>query len=331
MRETYPGIMEMACNAFLKICKSTSEQFTILQPTEQQPFIREVIRKMPDTIKNFPSDTLQYIFYESIGHIISSQANNQVQLNLMNCVLEEFITEYKNIVNMAQGNPNILKQENVIKKIIYFFKLNENLAVGVGKNYALLLTFLSDSMNKLYLFYSAEVNTAVSLNGKHILNFMTFRNMRLVKKQIIKVYTRMIERCNDLNVQHASNILNSFIYPLGELLNDFQQCIPQTKEQEFVALFTVVLEKLNMVLTTDFLSKLIQMIFTSSLPLITSDFNSFPEIRANFFSFLKSLVKFNFVPLFSLQEQYLNTILDCIIWSFRHELSTYSDLGLDLL
>lgn len=73
------------------------------------------------------------------------------------------------------------------------------------------------------------------------------------------------------------------------------------------------------------------MIFTSSLPLITSDFNSFPEIRANFFSFLKALVKYNFGPLFSLQEQFLNTILDCIIWSFRHELSTYSDLGLELL
>lgn len=73
------------------------------------------------------------------------------------------------------------------------------------------------------------------------------------------------------------------------------------------------------------------MIFTSSLPLITSDFNSFPEIRANFFGFLKSLVKFNFGPLFSLQEEFFNTILDCIIWSFRHELSTYSDLGLDLL
>lgn len=73
------------------------------------------------------------------------------------------------------------------------------------------------------------------------------------------------------------------------------------------------------------------MIFTSSLPLITSDFNSFPEIRANFFSFLKSLVKFNFAPLFSLEEGYFNTILDCVIWSLRHELSTYSDLGLDLL
>lgn len=86
-----------------------------------------------------------------------------------------------------------------------------------------------------------------------------------------------------------------------------------------------------MVITFDFLAKLIELIFTSSLPLITSDFNSFPEIRANFFAFLKALVKFNFGPLFELQENYMNTILDCIIWSFRHELSTYSDLGLELL
>lgn len=73
------------------------------------------------------------------------------------------------------------------------------------------------------------------------------------------------------------------------------------------------------------------MIFTSSLPLITSDFNSFPEIRANFFAFLKALVKYNFGNLFSLDQNYFNTILDCVIWSLRHELSNYSDLGLDLL
>ena len=88
---------------------------------------------------------------------------------------------------------------------------------------------MNETMNRLYLFYSAEVNNAVSTNGKHILNFMTFRNMRLVKKQIIKVYTRMLERCNDIQAQHANHILNTFIYPLGELLNDFQQCIPETK------------------------------------------------------------------------------------------------------
>lgn len=59
----------------------------------------------------------------------------------------------------------------------------------------------------------------MTLNGKHVLNFMTVRNMRLVKKEIIKVYTRMLERCNELNLNQANHILSNFIYPLGELLN----------------------------------------------------------------------------------------------------------------
>jgi hypothetical protein len=66
------------------------------------------------------------------------------------------------------------------------------------------------------------------------------------------------------------------VLPLGTLLEDFKNCIPETKEQEFVALFTVVLEKLSIVIDSNFLSNLLEMIFSSSLPLITTDFNSFP-------------------------------------------------------
>jgi len=50
----------------------------------------------------------------------------------------------------------------------------------------------------------------------------------------------------------------------------------ETKEQEFVSLFTAVLEKIYMVLTPAFLTNLLEMIFSSSLPLITTDFNSYP-------------------------------------------------------
>lgn len=66
----------------------------------------------------------------------------------------------------------------------------------MGRNYALMLNLISSTMNNFYLYYSGEVSSAVNLNGKHVLNFMTVRNMRLVKKEIIKVYTRMLERCN---------------------------------------------------------------------------------------------------------------------------------------
>ena len=66
--------------------------------------------------------------------------------------------------------------------MIYFFKLNENLAIGVGRNYATLLNLISETMNKFYLYYSNEVISAVNINGKHVLNYMTVRNMRLIKK-----------------------------------------------------------------------------------------------------------------------------------------------------
>jgi hypothetical protein len=55
-----------------------------------------------------------------------------------------------------------------------------------------MLDLISDSMNKLYLYYAGEVNAAVATTGKHVLNFMTIRSMRLVKKEVIKVYTRML-------------------------------------------------------------------------------------------------------------------------------------------
>lgn len=66
------------------------------------------------------------------------------------------------------------------------------LATGVGSNYALLLNLINVTMNQLYLYYSVEINTVVSQQGKNVLNFMTVKAMRMVKREIIKVYTRML-------------------------------------------------------------------------------------------------------------------------------------------
>lgn len=73
MKEEFPGIMEMACNAFLKIAKNTSEQFTIIQNGESEPYICDIIRRLPDILKRFNNDSLHYLVYESIGYIIASE------------------------------------------------------------------------------------------------------------------------------------------------------------------------------------------------------------------------------------------------------------------
>ena len=63
MKEEFPGIMEMACNSFLKIVKSTADQFVIVQNSEQEPFVKEVIRRIPEETSKLNSDSLKLIFF----------------------------------------------------------------------------------------------------------------------------------------------------------------------------------------------------------------------------------------------------------------------------
>ncbi len=61
-------------------------------------------------------------------------------------------------------------------------KLNEMLATGVGTNYSNLLNIINTTMNQLYLYYSVEITTIVNQQGKNVLNFMTVKAMRMVKR-----------------------------------------------------------------------------------------------------------------------------------------------------
>ena len=83
MKEEFPGIMEMAVNAFLKIVKSTSDQFVITQMNDDGPYIREIIRKIPEETERLTNDTLRLTFYESVGYLIGAEKNSDAQLELM--------------------------------------------------------------------------------------------------------------------------------------------------------------------------------------------------------------------------------------------------------
>ncbi len=55
--------------------------------------------------------------------------------------------------------------------------------------------------------------------------------MRSIKKEVIKIYLKYLLKCNNLTPDQANYILNTFIIPLGSLLQDFQESMPETKEQ----------------------------------------------------------------------------------------------------
>jgi len=69
----------------------------------------------------------------------------------------------------------------------------------------------------------------------------------------------------------------------------------------------------------------------STLDMIIKEFQNFPEFRLNFFTLLKSIVEHCFQALFELDNERFKTVVNSIIWAFKHEKPELADIGLNTM
>lgn len=76
MHEKHPGVQDMASETFLKISKLTKDKFVTINDKDQEPYINELIRQIPENFKDLePHHKL--IVYEALGWMISTESNPQ--------------------------------------------------------------------------------------------------------------------------------------------------------------------------------------------------------------------------------------------------------------
>jgi len=63
--------------------------------------------------------------------------------------------------------------------------------------------------------------------------------------------------------------------------------------------------------------------------MISKDFSEFPDHRNSFFELLKAIILHCFPVMFSLESNYLELIINSIIWAFKHNQSPIAILGLE--
>ena len=71
MRESFPGVMSMAVNTFLKITINCKQQFLYkyINGRETTPFIHEIIRNQQDNLE-FLEEKDILVYFEALGNII---------------------------------------------------------------------------------------------------------------------------------------------------------------------------------------------------------------------------------------------------------------------
>jgi Importin beta-related nuclear transport receptor len=326
----------MAVNTFLKISETCKEEFVISHTKEDshhhhhhhhqesEPYIDELIRKIPDETNQLEPEH-KLVFYEAVGHMISCEKDFDRKNYLLQGVLGVYWEAWENMLREIEMNIEVLKNEAYIEQFVYIIRVHERLAYSVGHDFYKALAKIYMDLLKLYTLYSQLINSEIEAQGAYVINYAQTKRIRALKREMLGLIETFIEKSND-NALIAQN----FIPPLSDVLQDYASSIPDAREAEVLSLFTAIVEKLTGDLT-DTIPKILDLIFGATLQMITTDFNSYHDHRVNLFKFLNSIANHCFQALFNIPPEQFKTVIDCVLWAIKHELPAIFEVGLNAL
>eukprot|EP00993_Chasmostoma_nieuportense_P007598 NODE_86_length_3321_cov_122.116468_g80_i0.p1 GENE.NODE_86_length_3321_cov_122.116468_g80_i0~~NODE_86_length_3321_cov_122.116468_g80_i0.p1 ORF type:complete len:1072 (-),score=349.09 NODE_86_length_3321_cov_122.116468_g80_i0:63-3278(-) len=322
MHETFPGVMEMAVDTFLKIAKQCKEMFVKIQLGEGAPFIEDLLVELPSTINDLDA-TQRQVFYEAAGQMVA-QADTARDGLLMK-LMELPNLKWQEIISKAQQAVANMKEPPVMKDLTNVLKTNVRVCRAVGHPFVQQLMKLFPHMMELYKLYSNLITTEVTSKGTLITKHAHVKGMRAVKREILRLVQEFIERNEDPEL-----VTGTFIPPLLDaILMDYKCSAPDARDAQVLSLMAVVVRKLQGRMVAD-VGKILDATLEVTLQMITKNFEDYPEHRINFFRLLKELNAHCF-PSFLAAVQQSKVIMDSIVWAFKHTERNIAETGLTIL
>ena len=294
MHEVHPGVQDMACDTFLKICQKCKRKFVTLQADERTPFIVELIDSLPSIVSDLEPHQVQ-AFYEAVGIMLNDKGSittpNNATINrqeLLSKLMELPNRTWRMMMDQAsQTNGESLVEPATIKEGIKILKTNHRLCQSVGGSLYLhqLQTFFMDLLN-VYKVYSERISAAVQQQGEIATRMSLVRSMRSAKKEILRLLQVFIATSGPPDA--SPNVLaQGFIPPvLDPILGDYRRNLAGARDPEVLALFATIIDKLQQHVV-DHVPQILEAVFECTLTMITANFEDFPEHRIRFFELLK--------------------------------------------
>uniref|UniRef100_A0A158PLM7 Importin N-terminal domain-containing protein n=1 Tax=Angiostrongylus costaricensis TaxID=334426 RepID=A0A158PLM7_ANGCS len=299
MHETHEGVQDMACDTFIKIAMKCKRHFVIV-----------------------------HVFYEAVGHIISSASDepNQ-QADLIEKLMALPNSVWDEIIARAGENMSVLEDPEVSRNLLNILKTNVACCKATGNPFITQLSRLYIDLLSLYRILSEKVSTAVEQNGQDVLKVKVklyvipmplLKTMRAVKREILILISTWM-------------VLENIVPPLFDaVLFDYQKNVPAAREPKVLSLLSIIVTKLGSMLASQ-VPHILAAVFECTLAMINKDMEAFPEHRTNFFQLIHALTIECFQVLITLPEEQLSYIIDAVVWAFQHSMRNVAEIGLDIL
>ncbi|XP_063362432.1 exportin-1 [Cydia amplana] len=326
MHETHDGVQDMACDTFIKIALKCRRHFVTTQVGEACPFIEEILSTISSIICDL--QTLQvHTFYEAVGYMISAQVDQVAQEQLIEKYMCLPNQVWDDIISQASHNVDILKDPEAVKQLVSILKTNVRACRALGHPYVVQLGRIYLDMLNVYKVMSENISQAIALNGVAVTKQPLIKNMRIIKKETLKLISSWVSRSTD-----NSMVLENFIPPLLDaVLLDYQRtAVPDAREPEVLSCMAAIVYKLGGHITSE-VPKIFDAVFECTLEMINKDFEEYPDHRTEFFLLLQAVNTNCFKAFLSIPPAQFKLVLDSIIWAFKHTMRNVADTGLQIL
>jgi exportin-1 len=330
MHELHPGVRDMAVDTFLKISKKCRRKFVVLQAAENTPFINELLRRLPQEISDLEPHQVQ-TYYEAVGYMVASQTDPTIRGQLLEQMMAPPNIIWQEMMNAAKQSIDTLHELNTIKEVAKIMRTNCRVCTSVGAPFVLQLGKIYLDMLNVYKAYSEFISNCVKANGQMVTQQANIRAMRAAKTETLNLIRTFIERYNTKSREDLMFVTKNFIPPLIEpVLGDYQRGIPAARDAQVLNLFASVINKMKGDMCAE-VPHIFQAVLSSTLEMITQNFEDYPEHRENFYQLLKAVVRHCFAGIFNIPPEYQKSVIDSIIWGFKHTDRLIANLGLEIL
>lgn len=325
MHELHPGVQDMACDTFLKLCNKCKRKFVVQQPQEQEPFICELLNNLADIIQDLQVYQI-HSFYESVGLMIGAESDPSKRQEYLGRLMAPPNTIWQTILAQAQQDANVLHQTDAIKSIQNVLQTNVSVCTSLGHPFIHQMNFIFLDMLQVYKLYSELISKAISEGGPHAARSSLVKYMRSVKKVALKLIETFTEKCDD-----PTTMMSTFVPAMIDpILGDYARNVPDARDAEVLSLFATIINKMDGMME-ELVPKIFEAVFECTLQMITRNFEDYPEHRLMFFALLHAITNHCFTCLFLMNQKQMKLVIDSIVWAIRHTERNVAETGLNLL
>jgi exportin-1 len=324
MHETFPGVQEMACETFLKISKKCKRKFVQQQPQEQRPFIHEIIASLPQIIADLEPAHVA-VFYEAVGYMIHSDEQNNRE-PLIAGLMEMPNQRWSHIIKLAAQNLKTLVEPEYMRDLVNLLRTNVAASKSIGHSFIFQVRIIFRDMLEVYKAYSKMISEEVQREGPRATQYSGVRAMRAVKKEVLRLLESFVSNAKDTKA-----VVTQFLPHLLEAtLGDYKSSVDDAKDPQVLSLLAVATEKLRDQMNPE-LPRILEYVLECTLPMITKNFEDYPEHRMNLFQLLRAINQHCFQAFFAIPIQGFKLIIDSILWAVKHTHRNIFETGLNIL